>query len=436
MNATLRPLRTIEARGGPRERGLTIGAALRNEIADHVAALKGSLLASVGDADAYLAQMLAETDFKTAIRRHTPDLMTELEATAEGAGAAADDLYALQLLDEEWAYRVRRSAARSPQKCSSLAIAGPDGPTWIAQNMDLGGYTEGFQALLDIDDGERPRVLVFTAAGMLGLMGVNAAGIGVCVNALPQLPSAPEGLPVAFVIRRLLQARSAAEAAALAQTLPHATNQHYLIAGPGELRSFEASAAGVTEYRSPDPGRVLHTNHPLTDAPARPEPPAARENSAARLASLQARLGAGHPGLAEIQAALSSHDDARHPVCRAGGALGFTTGSMISAIGPDRVEVWVSAGPPDVGGYHHHALARTSSLSALGAATPSSIANLQLDDLLEKAKGRESDASEPAEAQAASPRTIAEVVASAREAIARLAGVKPEAVKLDVRIES
>ena len=132
--------------------------------------------------------------------------------------------------------------------------------------MDLGWYTDGFQALLEVDDGEAPAALVFTTAGMLGLLGVNAAGVGVCVNSLPQLPSAPEGLPVAFVIRRLLQARAAEEALGLVQTLPHATNQHYVIAGPGVARSFEAGAGGVTEYLPPDPTRVLHTNHPLSDA--------------------------------------------------------------------------------------------------------------------------------------------------------------------------
>jgi hypothetical protein len=357
MNAPQpRPLPTIDARGGPRERGLAIGAALAAPIAGHISALKRALPARVGPADAYLAALLADTDYKRAIRQHTPDLLAELEATAEGAGVAPDELLALQLLDEEWAYRARRHAVRAPTKCSSLAIVGAPGPTWIAQNMDLGDYTDGFQALLAIDDRAAPATLVFTAAGMLALMGVNAAGVGVCVNSLPQLPSAPNGLPVAFVIRRLLQARSASEAFELARTLPHATNQHYLIAGPGEVRSFEASAAGVTEYRPPDPTRVLHTNHPLTDAAASPEPPAARENSVARLASLQARLGAGRPGLAEIQAALSACDDPRHPVRRTGGAVGFTTGSMISALSPVRVETWISYGPPDPGGYHHYVL--------------------------------------------------------------------------------
>ena len=247
------------------------------------------------------------------------------------------------------------------EKCSSIGVVSPGGPTWIGQTMDLGGYTDGFQALLaPAADGDRPAALVFTVAGMIGLMGVNAAGVGVCVNSLPQLPSVPQGLPVAFVLRRLLQVTSLAEACDLVLALPHATNQHYLIAEPGGARSFEASAAGVAEYRSPDPSRVLHTNHALA-AEGAPEPASARVNSAARLASLQARLAAGAAGLDEIKAALSSCDDPENPVCRIrgepGGFSAFTTGSMISALEPARIEAWVSPGPPSRAGYARFDLA-------------------------------------------------------------------------------
>ena len=54
MDAALRPLAIVEARGGPRERGLMIGRALAQPIAGHVAALKGALPAWVQPADDYL----------------------------------------------------------------------------------------------------------------------------------------------------------------------------------------------------------------------------------------------------------------------------------------------------------------------------------------------------------------------------------------------
>ena len=335
----------IKLTGEPFEYGRAHGAALRTEVQAHLAAWLGSLAeAGVGEPRAYVAGMLAATDFRTAIDRHTPDLWQELQGIASGAEVPADLLFGLQLLDEEWAYRVRLGREGRLEKCSSLAIVPASGPTIIGQNMDLGGYTEGFAALLS-----PPQALVFTVAGMIGLMGVNASAVAVCVNSLPQLPSAPEGLPVAFVLRRLLQAACLAEAADLALTLPHATNQHYLIAEPGAARSFEAAAEGVVEYIPANPARVLHTNHPLA-AKGAPETAEARANSVARLATLTERLAAGEVGAGEIKAALCSRDDPQNPVSRVrgepGGLVAFTTGSMLSVLAADRVETWVSPGPP------------------------------------------------------------------------------------------
>ena len=352
----------VELSGDAYARGLAGGQAMRSRIHSHMAAWREWLAAVTGaDPDDYLRRMLRETDYRAAIGRHTPDLLEEVRGLAAGAGVDPDLMFALQLMDEEWFYRrgagLRR---RAPDKCSSLAIVEPGGPTWIGQNMDLGRYTHGHQVALRIAaDGGHPGSLVFTTAGVIALMGVNDAGLGVCVNSLPQLPSAPQGVPVAFVVRRLLQARTVAEAAALVLEIPHATNQHYLLAEPGALRSFEASAAGVTEYRPPDPRRIFHTNHPLTEEQGTPEAEAARHNSARRLASVVGRLSGGAPGLADIQASLSACDDPDNPVCRTGGDgdIGFTCGSMISALTPGAVESWMSPGPPNEAGYTRLSLA-------------------------------------------------------------------------------
>jgi isopenicillin-N N-acyltransferase-like protein len=363
VQAAVHPLQVVDAAGDARTRGQVIGTALKDRIAAHLAAWRVMLSGPAGgDVEAYVADLLRETDFKSAIRRHMPDLLEEVEATASAADVPPDTLFAMQLLDEEWAYRVRRAAGRAPDKCSSFGVVTRDGPTWIGQNMDLGDYTDGHQVLLRIGaEAGRPEALVFSIAGMIGLMGVNAAGVGVCVNSLPQLPSAPEGVPVAFVLRRLLQCTGLGEAVEVMTSIPHATNQHYVIVESGAVRSFEASAAGVTEYHPPDPTRVLHTNHPLSDVPATPETESARVNSVTRLKSLVGRLQSGEPGLAEVQGALCAEDDARHPVCRPRNAegllIGFTTGSMIAAVEPGRVDVWTSAGPPRERGYHRYALA-------------------------------------------------------------------------------
>ncbi len=353
-------IRLVALSGDGRARGLAAGIALgpgiRALLADWLTSLTQS---GVGDGEAHARDLLRDTDFRTALRTHCPDLLDEVVGMAEGAKIDPDLLFALQLMDEEWAYRGRhRAEAPSREKCSSVAIVTPGGPTWIGQNMDLGPYTDGHQVVLRIaPDGERSGALVFTAEGMVALLGVNAAGVGVCVNSLPQLPNGRTGVPVAFMIRKLLQARGVNEAADWVRSLPHATNQHYLLAEAGEVRSFECSAAGVTEYRPPDPARVFHTNHPLSEETGAPETAEARQNSVRRLLSLTTRLARGEPDLEAIRAALSACDDPRHPVSREykpdAGLIGFTTGSMISELngGSSPIESWVSPGPPSREGY-------------------------------------------------------------------------------------
>ncbi|GAA2557532.1 C45 family autoproteolytic acyltransferase/hydolase [Pseudonocardia hydrocarbonoxydans] len=335
------------------------GAAHAVRIAAHLEAWLGALAAQgVADPPAHVRGLLDATGFRSAVQELTPDLAEEVRGVAAGAGLDPDLLLGLQLIDEEPA---ARSVALA--KCTGLGLALPGGPTWIGQNMDLGAHTRGHQVLLRVAPRrDAPAALVFSVAGVVALMGVNAAAVGVCVNAVPQLPAARDGLPVAFVIRRLLQARSLDEAVRLVHDLPHATSQHYLLAGPGEVRSLEARPDGVAEYRPEDPARVLHTNHPLGPVTGTPGPPAAHRDSQARLAAVRARLGSGTPTLADLQDALRSADDPAHPVCRVRGAgpQDYTTGSMVSALRPGTpVESWVSPGPPSEVPYAHTVLPAT-----------------------------------------------------------------------------
>ncbi len=357
-------IEVVSLSGEPYARGLAQGRALAPRIRAHVAAWLGAMTEAAhevgdGDGEAYVRSFLRDTDFTPSIAQHAPDLLDEVRGIARGAAVDPDLLFALQLLDEEWACRGRRRPAQPKlEKCSSLAIVHAGGPTFIGQNMDLGAYTDTHQVILQLEPiGACPGALILTIAGMIALLGVNTNGVAICVNSLPQLPNATTGIPVAFVIRRLLQARSLEEASDWVQAMPHATNQHYLLAEAGAIRSFEASAAGVCAYRSPDPARILHTNHPLADEKGAPETAQARENSQARLNSLMTRLGAGMSDLEAIKAALTSKDDPRNPVCRvydpAAGLTGFTTGSMITELtaGSESVESWVSFGPPSRSGY-------------------------------------------------------------------------------------
>lgn len=347
-------IQPIVVSGSAYQRGLSYGTQSRERIKAHLDAWLHSLVKPpISNAHTYVEQMLAETNFLPAIRTHVPDLLHEVEGIADGAGLPNSLVFALQLLDEEWTYRAALDRRPAPNKCSSLAVLSRPGLTWLAQNMDLGVYTDGHQSLLRLEADDRSTSLIFSLAGMIGLLGVNSKALGVCVNSMPQLRSSPEGLPVAFVIRKLLQCATLDEAASVLSTLPHATNQHYLLAQPGAARSFEAGPHGVVEYLPADRTRIFHTNHPLArEANMTAGHNGSFTNSQVRLRSLTDRLSRRAIGLREIQRALSSLDDPVHPVCRikreGSGQIGFTTGSMIAALSspPGRTRAWFTAGPP------------------------------------------------------------------------------------------
>ena len=347
------------------------GRAFREAIAGHSEALLSAWRKQgIDDPLEHRARLLRETRFEDAIERHTPHLMREVEGIAAGSGLSRAEVYALQLLDDEWAFRRRVKDGPPLQKCSTFAVRNDAaGVTWIGQNMDLGAYTDGLQRLVQHGpcDG-RPAALVVSDAGILGLLGVNDSGVGVCVNSIPQVPSGAEGVPVAFVKRpTLLEARSAAEPAMGAVAALHASNQHYVIPRPQRLIvSLEASSEGVVALPLSAPDRSLHTNHPLASGNRYPE---GEENSVARLRSLENRLARGTPVLSDLKGALASCDDDHHPVCRLRsdelGPMSFTTASMISELRGKAapIEAWVSFGPPSQRDY------RAFTLSLAGAPT-------------------------------------------------------------------
>jgi len=348
----VRDARAFSFEGNPAQRGFLHGATLRDEIAAHLDALfAGWRRSGIHHPDAHARAFLDATAFQDAIALWAPALMAEIEGVAEGASIPPEHAYLLQLLDEEWAYRRSLGIVAPSNKCSAAAIRDDVSGTCIGQNMDLGAYTDGFQRLVVHREQGQPDQLIFTLAGMLGLMGVNAVGLAVCVNAIPQGGAQRSGLPVAFVIRRLLQERCAKAAGDLARRIDHATSQHYLIADRHRIVSLEARPDRVDLVPPYAPCCYLHTNHLLGDGSVPRQDSWKDRNSLARLSTLQARLGQTGPDMSALAQALASQDDPDHPVCQEIGQLAgitdFTTGSLVSVLSADgSVSGLWSPGPP------------------------------------------------------------------------------------------
>lgn len=350
-------MREVVVEGGPRDRGRAHGEELRDAIQDAFGAWRDGVGAEVEvDVDDFLGRLVHDTDFVAAARRHTPALLEEVDGVAEGSGLGGDECLAYQLMDEEWWFRREAGGATragGPEACSTAGAGpAPSQPTVIGQNMDLESLRDGAQVVLRIrpPHDEGPEALVLSAAGLLATTGCNAAGVGVCVNALGELAHRADGVPVAFVIRAVLGRASLDEAAELLGTLPHASPQNYLVGGRDGIRDLECSAAGATEL-APRDGRVVHTNHPLVsdDRDPAPPPPGGREGSTTneRFDVLADRIlsGAGALTPTMVQQALA---DTSAPVSvpRSGGRAFMTFGSVVMELG-EAVSFHVAPGPPD-----------------------------------------------------------------------------------------
>ena len=361
-------LEAITLEGGPRQRGLQHGEMLRDRIVALLDRWAESLDRVYGiSRDLYVQRFFAETAFEAALSRHTPTVLEEIAAIAEGAGVDYRTLLAFQHVNEEFWLALPRPTPAVAEACSTIALgqAGPR-PTLIGQNLDLDQYLDGFQVMLryrcDESDGQ---VMALSVPGMISLNGMNSFGFAVCDNALTQLKADVAGVPIFAIYRSLLESRSLAEAIERLSLYPHASGLNWVMGDPTGVAMMECSTDQRTRYGPTDPALpIYHTNHPLKSRDLAPEhrdgAPRRRPTRSTylRFAALHERITGLEDDLSieAIKAILASRDDPDYPVSRGGGRndedqqIGFTLACCIFELSAARPRLHIAAGPP-----HDHA---------------------------------------------------------------------------------
>ena len=364
-------LKIITLEGSPYERGFNYGKTLKIEINELVEKWRTRLETDYNlQADEFIRRFFENTNYLPAIKKWTPDLLEEVQGIAVGAGIDFNTMLMFQLPDEQWINGKYVAANR----CSALgANRIADQPAMIAQNLDIPGFYNGHQTLLHIKHSDSDiESLVFTFSGLIAANGMNNKAVAVTVNTLSQLQHSTDGLPVAFMVRGLLEKHSQKAAVEFLHQAKHASGQNYIIGGKEEVYDFECSANKVIKYIPYEEAQIVyHTNHPLvnddyTDAyrqwAATQTPDAlAKGSSAARFHSLERRLNNDIDTLdaATFEATLKSKDSNRYPVCRTyrSERSGFTFGSTIMIL-TEEPELRVAANSPDIAEYFTYSFSR------------------------------------------------------------------------------
>ena len=359
---TRKEIREITLSGTGYELGLQHGTLLKKEIGELVLKCKENIQKQMGrDPEKLLEEFFLYAGFEKSIKKWTPDLYEEIRGIAVGSGQKFNDIMLFSLLDEFWVYLDDLYF----HHCSSVGVPASNGnPAYIAQNLDIESYTDGYQVLLRVKrNANQPEQLILTHPGCIALGGMNEAGIGACMNTLMQLKASSTGLPVAFVVRRILRSTDKKDLLDFIQTVPHASGQNYIVGIGEEVFDFEVSANQVVRYDPGNPnGTVYHTNHPLVNGDVKDwykkyDPMAnenlQKENSHVRLAAVQRRVAINEKVDDNlIKTVLRSKDDQNNPVCRNYDSKkgGFTFGSVIMTLS-GKPFLQITAGPPDESEY-------------------------------------------------------------------------------------
>src|SRR4051794_23165703 len=181
--------------------------------------------------------------------RASDDEHEELQGIANGAGVGVRELLAVN---------ARTELTSGRHECSVIG----EGDV-LAQNWDWHPDLKD-STLLWIVRENGGWFATLTEAGMLAKIGMNDAGLGVCLNLLRcSVDGGLEGTPIHLLMRRTLACRSVPEAIELLTTARVSASSAVTVATPGEVATVELSPGGANVVRG-----GTHTNHFLEPPPA------------------------------------------------------------------------------------------------------------------------------------------------------------------------
>ncbi|PLB33369.1 putative acyl-CoA:6-aminopenicillanic-acid-acyltransferase [Aspergillus candidus] len=257
----------LDLRGSPRKIGFQHGLQLQRQIKDQI-----SVYEEMFD---FTSQVTWETvkdyarEFQVTLQRLTPDLYSEMEGIAEGAGLDVLDIVALNCRSE-LALELYTNVADG---CTSVSWKKTENSRLLAQNWDWTSLVSGNIVLMSVEREGKPKVFMVTEAGVVGKIGFNSAGVGVGLNAIKARPCETSKLPIHVALRLCLESTSVDQALSTISKLGGLASAQYIVLADNERSlGLELSPLGDFVLEEDDNGIVTHTNHFIANRSIGDEP--------------------------------------------------------------------------------------------------------------------------------------------------------------------
>ncbi|MCB2208441.1 MAG: C45 family peptidase [Bacteroidetes bacterium] len=249
--------------GTPYERGVFHGKALKNEIGK----ITGKWINEVEDNgktnfDNVISEFYSNTTIVDSLKKYTPELLNEVRGISDGCGIDYETILAFQLSEEIDVFLDKQEG----NKCTAISVnKSGNGPAIVAQNMDPPMFLQGFPVVLHVIEGE-VESYVYTFPGFIGLDGINSKRIAITCNGISMLNSSNSGLPVSFIVRKILSFKAPSDALSFINRIQHATPQAYILGLADSAICLECSDLGCVKYETfPENGVNLHTNFSIAN---------------------------------------------------------------------------------------------------------------------------------------------------------------------------
>src|SRR5665648_338151 len=243
--------------------------------------------------------------------KYFPEYIKEIEGIAKGADIPFEKVFFLQVASE-FAYR-------PDVLCSAFAVTPKytqSNEVIIGQNWDNLKEYQSNIFIYNIKPTNKPAMLMFGYAGVLGYMGINDCGVAHVVNSLKS-GKWRYGVTHYFLHRKLYEMKSVEEFIDLVNNVPISSAANYLLSdNRGTILDMEISAEGNREIRSDK--LIVHTNHFLHSELQKNEKFHEEiDNSEKRLNRLTFLINQEIPvNLDKMMSVMSDHENYPFSICR------------------------------------------------------------------------------------------------------------------------
>ncbi|EME86512.1 uncharacterized protein MYCFIDRAFT_88844 [Pseudocercospora fijiensis CIRAD86] len=302
----------IECSGSPHEIGLKHGAEAREAIGRCIAFYAKQFRQTAGKEWQEVQEIAAK--FEPVIQSKWPSFLVEMGGIAKGARVPLVDVIAINVRTEI-TFGLWNQAKSTSDGCTALSWKTNDG-AFLAQNWDWMEEQKPNLVLLTIRQHGKPTIKMVTEAGLIGKIGLNSAGVGVCLNAI-RIPGLDgERIPCHLGLRLALESESAEQAIDKLKGYGVASACHYLLADSEQSVGLEWSSSDVQEIH-PRSNKIFHTNHYMVAHPGVVDIPWL-DDSSVRLAKIEELSNvAERQSLTSISKMLSDETSYPTSICRA-----------------------------------------------------------------------------------------------------------------------